>query len=439
MHFLNFLNTYLLGAALPPLLLFSGLYFYRRLGAFPLRRPRATLRCLCGVGGRGKRAQSGGRGGLSALTLALAGTLGVGNITGVAVALRFGGAGAVLWLWVGGALAAILKYAEITLALDARKSAAESRGAIDYIRPALGGGAALLFALLSLLLSLTMGSLLQGNVIAEGIAPVLPLPPLSVGLILAAVTLLLFLGGRRGVERLTLILIPLFTLLYVAVSLAVIFVNITSLPSVLSRILREAFSLRSAGAGLGGAGIARAMRAGIGKGLFSNEAGVGTAPFAHGGAEVTSPVRQGVLGLVEVFVDTLLMCSLTALSVLLVFPELPATSATATVTGAFATVLGDAASPFLALSILFFAYATVACWVSYGQTALSHLCRRPAARWLYAPVFAGALALGSVLPADGVWAVCDAVIAAMAILNITAILKNADRIVTLTRNEGLLK
>ncbi|MBQ2718840.1 MAG: alanine:cation symporter family protein, partial [Clostridia bacterium] len=222
-------------------------------------------------------------------------------------------------------------------------------------------------------------------------------------------------------------------------SLMVIFVNMTSLPSVLSRILREAFSLRSAGAGLGGMGIARAMRAGIGKGLFSNEAGVGTAPFAHGAANVASPARQGVLGLVEVFVDTLLMCSLTALSVLLVFEELPAVSATATVTEAFATVLGGAASPFLALSILFFAYATVACWVSYGQTALSHLCRRPSARYLYALFFVAMLVVGSVLPADGVWAVCDTVIAAMALLNITALLKNADRIVTLTRAEGLLK
>ena len=430
MRFWDFLNTYLLGAALPPLLLLSGLYFYRRLGAFPLRRPRATLRCVRGGGGRGA---------LSALTLALAGTLGVGNITGVAVALRLGGAGAVLWLWVGGIFAAILKYAEITLSLDARQSAAESRGAIDYIQPSLGRGAALLFALLSLLLSLTMGSLLQGNVITEGITPVLPLSPLSVGLILAALTLLLFLGGRRGVERLTLLLIPLFTLLYVGASLMVIFVNMTSLPSVLSRILREAFSLRSAGAGLGGMGIARAMRAGIGKGLFSNEAGVGTAPFAHGAANVASPARQGVLGLVEVFVDTLLMCSLTALSVLLVFEELPAVSATATVTEAFATVLGGAASPFLALSILFFAYATVACWVSYGQTALSHLCRRPSARYLYALFFVAMLVVGSVLPADGVWAVCDTVIAAMALLNITALLKNADRIVTLTRAEGLLK
>ncbi len=430
MRLLEFLNTYLLGAVLPPVLLFAGVYFYIRLRAFPLRHPLRTLKALRGGEGTGSS--------LRALTLALAGTLGVGNITGVAVALRFGGAGAVFWLWVGGLAAAILKYAEITLSLDARQSAAESRGAIDYIRPSLGKGAALLFALLSLALSLTMGSLLQGNVIAEGITPVLPLVPLSVGLILAGVTLLLFLGGRPWVERLVAVLIPLFTLLYAGASLAVIFVNITSLPSVLARILREAFSWKSAGAGLGGIGIARAMRAGIGKGLFSNEAGVGTAPFAHGAAEVASPARQGILGLIEVFVDTLLMCTLTALSVLAVYDPLPNLAPTSLVAGAFRTALGDIAPGFLAVSILFFAYATVACWVSYGQTALSHLCRRPAVRAVYSLVFCGLLALGSILPADGVWALCDAVIAAMALLNIAALLKNAGRIAEVTKEEGLM-
>ncbi len=429
MRLLEFLNTYLLGALLPPFLLLSGLFFYVRLGAFPLRHPRRTLGQLRGGEGRGSS--------LRALTLALAGTLGVGNITGVAVALLFGGAGAVFWLWVGGLAAAILKYAEITLSLDARQSAGESRGAIDYIRPSLGRWAARLFALLSLGLSLTMGSLLQGNVITEGITPVLPLRPLSVGLGLAGVTLLLFLGGRQWVERLTAVLIPLFTLLYVGAALTVVFVNITSLPGVLLRILREAFSLKSAGAGLGGLGIARAMRAGIGKGLFSNEAGVGTAPFAHGAAAVTSPARQGILGLIEVFVDTLLMCTLTALSVLVVFDPLPALSPTALVAAAFQTALGDPAEGFLAVSILFFAYATVACWVSYGQTALVCLSRRPTVRAAYAFVFCALLVLGSLLPADGVWALCDTVIASMALLNITALLRNARRIGELTRRAGL--
>ena len=430
MRFLTFLNTYLLGALLPPLLLFAGIYFYARLRLFPLLHPLRTLKRL--GGGRGSGSS------LRALTLALAGTLGVGNITGVAVALRFGGAGAVFWLWVGGLAAAILKYAEIALSLDARRSATESRGAIDYIRPSLGRGAGGLFALLSLLLSLSMGSLLQGNVITEGITPVLPVLPLSVGLTLAAVTLLLFLGGRPWVERLTVILIPLLTLLYVAAATSVIIVNITSLPSVFARILREAFSFKSVGAGLGGIGIARAMRAGIGKGLFSNEAGVGTAPFAHGAAAVASPARQGVLGLVEVFVDTLLMCSLTALAVLCVFDPIPSLPPTSLVSVAFGTALGGIAPGFLAVAILCFAYATVACWVSYGQTALSHLCRRPLARAVYALVFCALLAVGSLLPADGVWELCDAVIAAMALLNMAALLKNAERIHRVTEEAGLI-
>ena len=427
MRIIAFLNTYLIGTCLPPFLLAAGLFFGIKLSFFPLRHPKRTARAMCGGSPRSS---------LSALSVALAGTLGVGNIAGVGVALSLGGAGAVLWMIVGGLLAALLKYAEIALALDFRKQG-ESRGALDYIAPTLGRGTALLFAVLTLALALSMGSLLQGNVIADAAGGILPLRPLSVGLTLSAVTLLLYLGGRGAIERITSILIPILTCLYTFAALGVIFANITVLKSVIRRILCEAFSLKSVGGGLLGTGLARGMRSGIQKGLFSNEAGAGTAPFAHGAVN-TQPAIQGLYGVLEVLVDTVLMCTLTAVATLSAFETLPSLSGTALVAAAFGTVFGEAAEIIISLAIILFAYATVACWVSYSRTALGHLTGSRTAAALLALLFSASMTIGALIPPDGAWALADLILGSMTLINTVALLKNRRRILTLTRSAGLL-
>ena len=426
MSIIEFLNTYLVGTCLPPFLLAAGLFFGVRLSFFPLRHPIGTVKKM----GNGDLRSS-----LSALSVALAGTLGVGNIAGVGLALSVGGEGAILWMIVGGVAVSLLKYGEIALALDARRG--ESHGALDYIGPTLGRSTALLFAVLSLLLALSMGSLLQGNVIAEAAASVAPLRPLSVGLFLSAVTLLLFLGGRQVIERITAVFIPILTLLYTLAAFIVIFVNITSLPSVASRILHEAFSLRSAGGGLLGIGLARGMRAGIQKGLFSNEAGAGTAPFAHGNAS-TPPAVQGLFGIVEVMTDTVLMCTLTGIAVLSAFPTLPPLSGTALVASAFGTVFGEAAESIVSIAIVLFSYATVACWVSYGRTALGHLTRSRTAAALFALCFSAAMTVGALVPPRGAWALADLILGTMTFINTAALLKSRKRIRAITEEAGLL-
>jgi AGCS family alanine or glycine:cation symporter len=426
MSILEFLNTYLLGTCLPPFLLAAGLFFGVRLSFFPFRHPIRTVKKM----GNGDLRSS-----LSALSVALAGTLGVGNIAGVGLALSVGGAGAILWMIVGGIAVALLKYGEIALALDARRG--ESRGALDYIGPTLGRGTALLFAVLSLFLALSMGSLLQGNVIAEATAAIAPLHPLSVGIFLSAVTLLLFLGGRRVIERITAVSIPILTVLYTLAAFIVIFVNITSLPTVISRILCEAFSLQSAGGGLLGLGFVRGMRAGIQKGLFSNEAGAGTAPFAHGNAS-TPPAIQGIFGIAEVMTDTVLMCTLTGVAILSVFPTLPSLSGTALVAAAFAAVFGEVAEGMVTLAIVLFSYATVACWVSYGLTALGHLTKGRTAAALFALCFSAAMAVGALVPPHGAWALADLILGAMTFINTAALLKSRKRIRAITEEAGLL-
>ena len=419
----------LLSFCLPPFLLSAGIYFLIRLSGFPILRSR---RALCGMLREGDTASR------RALFLSLAGTLGIGNIAGVGVALAVGGEGAVFWLFIGGIVATVLKYAEVALSLDLRPSGQKSRGALDYITPTLGRGPALLFAALTLALSLLMGSVLQGSVIRAAASEVLPIPTLPLALCLFSVTLLLFIGGRHTVEGITAVAIPVLTILYCLVALVIVFVNITSLPSVILRILRGAFSLRSTGGGLLGIGLVRAMRAGIAKGLFSNEAGAGTAPFAHGGATV-HPARQGLYGVLEVAIDTLFMCTLTALAVLSVFDPLPSLSGTALVSAAFASVFGRAAGALVSLSVVLFSYATVACWVSYGQSALSHLSTARALQILYALVFCAALLLGVYLGEGRAFLLCDAVLAAMTFINVTALLKNTTRIRRLSEEYLLLK
>lgn len=426
---IDFLNTYVLGACLPPLLLAAGLFFAVRLSFFPYRHP---LRSLSRMGGEGGLASS-----LSALSVALAGTLGVGNVAGVGVALATGGEGALLWMPIGGLLVSFLKYAEITLALDARGRGG-SRGALDYIGPTLGKGAATLFSLLTVALALTMGSLLQGQVIAEVLSDSLGLFPLSCGLFLSGITLLLFLGGRRAVERISSILIPILTILYTLAALLVVFVNITSLPRVAWRILAGALSPKSAAGGILGAGIARALRVGLGRGLFSNEAGAGTAPFAHGEAAVREPARQGLFGILEVLIDTVFMCTLTGLAVLSALDPLPSLSGTALVSAAFASFFGQAAGSLVSLSVAAFAFATVACWVSYGTTALGFLTSGRWARRLFALLFSFLLTLGATLTAEGVFGLCDLVLGGMTLVNTVALLKNAKRVRTLSEEYGLL-
>ncbi len=430
MSFIHFINTKILGAILGPFLLLLGLFFWFYLGGFPLLHPKRTLKLLFRPP-KGKK-----DGSFRQMTVALAGTLGVGNITGVGVALSVGGPGAILWMWVGALATMLLKYAEIGLTLYQKKE--KNQGAYPYIKRALGKRAATLFLLLCLLCSFFMGSLLQGNVIAETLSESFSFSCEAVGLCLLFSTLLLFLGGRRFIERASSVVIPILSFLYIFFSLIVIFVNITFLPEKLSLILRSAFSLKSAGGGMMGYGFIQAMRAGISKGLFSHEAGAGTAPLAHGEAKAL-PAKQGLFGIAEVGIDTLVICTLTALTVLLSFDSLPPLSGTALVSAAFATLYGRIASPLVSVAIVCFSYATVACWVYYGQVALSLFSERPLYRGLYALLFSLLLPIGALSSPEGAWGMTDALLGVMTLLNGVALFKSRANVRKLTEEAGLTK
>lgn len=412
-------------------LLATSVFFLFRTRLYPYRHPltclRTALRPRAGGHGRGQVSPLGG------MLLALAGTLGVGNIAGVATALWAGGPGAIFWMVISGLLVAVLKYAEILLALRHRRMTPDGPcgGAPYYIsdllsqrgHPMLGRLLAGLFALLCILNALTMGSILQINAAASAMEGAFGLPPLVTGLAAAGLCGLLLCGGATRIAALTEHLVPLMTIGFLILCAAVLILRRERLPDALSAILTGAFTTESMGAGAAGLLVSRAMRVGVMRGLISNEAGCGTAPLAHATAETNSPAAQGILGMVEVVVDTVLLCSLTALTILVSDTGYTAFGAdgAACAHSAFTSVLGDWAGYGFALAMLLFALGSSFCWAHYGRSCVSYLTghrRRSPWQVLFAVAFCGALVCGAVTAPELAWSLADVAIAAMALLNL---------------------
>ena len=415
----------------PVLLLGTGFFYLFRLRGFYLLHP---IRCLgtLRTAGAGK-----GISPMRALSVALAGTLGVGNIVGVAAALYFGGTGAVLWMVIGALVAMVLKYAEVTLALRHRKvkaatspqkaTSVPSGGAFDYMEDCLAahhrrragrmvGG---LFAILCLLNAVTMGGILQVNAVAGAMEAGFDLPPLVTGIALAVLCFLVSRGGARRIAALTGKLVPIMTAGFLILCLLVILLRRERVGEALVAVWQDAWSWESAAAGGGGFLFSRAIHYGIMRGLVSNEAGCGTAPMAHVTAENDRPAAQGVFGLVEVFVDTVLLCTVTALAILVSDsgPDAFGADSVRTARAAFSSVLGEGAGTFFSLSILCFGAATVLCWAHYGRSALAYLTGgRGEGMFLF--LFSVSLVPGALFAPGLAWSLADGALGVMTIINL---------------------
>lgn len=398
-----------------PLLLFSsGLFFWLYLRGVPFRSSQ-------------KRKKGEGAASLRALSVALAGTLGIGNIAGVALAMLAGGEGALFWMWVSALFAMILKYAEITLACRYRTKDGQG-GAMYYMRNGFGGpigvATGALFALLCLALSLWMGGLLQAEAVISCAQEVIGGSPYVYGLCLALLAALVIFGGVRSISAATVRLVPLMSALYIGMCLGVIFVNRASLGDVFQRILDGAFTPFAAGGGIGGFLFSSALRNGFSTGLLSNEAGCGTAPMAH----VTSgmavdPVRQGRMGMIEVAVDTLFICTLSGIAILCAFPVLPTGSDAIELTlHTFTSVYGQSAGYLLAASIFCFAYATIICWGYYGESCVRYFSSSKIAVFVFRAFYCVAVFGGCLFTAGTVFSLADRLLGAMTLLNTFALL-----------------
>lgn len=401
-----------------PLILFlCALFLLIYLKGVPFRGFFSLLAAL-------KKEKRGERSPFQAVTLALAGTLGVGNMVGVAAALKEGGAGVLFWMWLSCLAAMVVKYAEIVLSIRKKRQFPAGSGATCYM-PRWAGGC---FCALCLLCSLSVGCALQTGAFADALSSGVKSNLRSALALLSGILLCLPLSTalfQKGtsIPRLTLWLVPLMSLLYVLLCIGVLLSNAGSLLPALKAILTSPFSLKSAALG-GSATLFTALRLGVVRGILSNEAGCGTAPFAYSDAPEKSARAQGTLGMVEVAFDTLFLCTLTGLTLLVCPKSLEAPTAIDTLLTAFSSVFGRAAKPLLTLSLYFFALATLLCWSYYGQKCLSNLFPKKKTALLFYPLFCLAVLLSPLLKEETVLAIADPTVTLMTLLNLLFLFKN---------------
>ncbi|MBE6596107.1 MAG: sodium:alanine symporter family protein [Ruminococcaceae bacterium] len=423
---LEFINKNLLGVAVPVLLMAVGIYYTVLLGAFHILKPKKVLSVLF------KRNSSEGTSPFQAVTLALAGTLGVGNIVGVSAAIALGGFGSIFWMWISALCAMILKYAEILLAVKHRRfdSDGQPHGSAmhyitDYFRSIslkrIGTFIASVFAVLCVVNSLTMGSMIQSNAVSDALEGVFHISPILCGALLCLVTALVTSRGVRGISRLTEILVPTMALGYIIISVYILFVKREKLIPSFKLIFDDAFNSGAALGGIGGFLSSRALRFGTMRGVISNEAGCGTAPTAHAASNTKSAVEQGFWGIFEVFADTILLCTMTALVVIVSYDSLKLKGSWIMLTiDAYSAVLGGFAGVFLALSVLAFGFATILCWAHYGMESVEYLSGRKSAitKRCFILVYCLSTLIGSIAASESVWQIADLAIGAMTLINL---------------------
>ena len=373
----------------------------------------------------------------SSLCLALAGTLGVGNISGVTAAIMAGGAGTIFWIWVCAAVSSVLKFAETVLALYFRQkdsSGSFHGGAHMYIKNGLNAPkTAVFFCVMCIITSFTMGSITQTKAAADGVFLSVKIPPVICGAIFFFTVLYLCFGGEKKISSFTLKIVPPLCLAYVILSVAVIFIFRHNIPYIISVIFSEAFTFRAGTFGILGFFCTPAMRYGLTRGIMSNEAGCGTAPIAHAKADTDSPVRQGFFGIAEVICDTLILCTLTAFVVLLSNTPLSGSS-TEVAINSFASALGEPIKIFLGISIFLFALGSVAGWAFYGEESAKALGFGKKSLVIYGVLFAFSAFAGCIMPENTVWELADLSIAVMATVNTVAVLLLSPTVIKLTKD-----
>lgn len=433
----NVLHQLAWGPGTIGLLALSGVVFSVATGFFQLRGARRWISATLGAAFKSREKRGATTGFQSACT-ALAATLGTGNIAGVATALVAGGPGAVFWMWVSALLGTMTAYTENVLAALYRGTDGKGHpvgGAMFYIEKGLHSRPlAAAFSFFCLLGSLGMGNMAQANSIAEGLRDALHVPPLVTGLVVAAVIGATIAGGIGRVGRVTEKIVPFMALAYTGGAVLIVALNVQRLPEVFALILREAFSLRAGLGGAAGYGLARALTVGVARGVSSNEAGLGSSVMANSAAGCT-PVEQGMWGIMEVAVDTLFMCTLTALAILCsgaydfaayseaqsrgVLELMP--NGAALTADAFRAAFGPQGGVFLALSLTLFAFSTLLGWSCYGAQAAEYLWGPRAAR-IYKVIFVAVIVLGCVTRLELVWQISDTFNGFMALPNLAAVL-----------------
>ncbi len=439
--FLDYLNTlikayndYVGGYLILALLLPTGIYFSIKLRFLQITGFKHAIDLV-----RGKYTKKEDTGDVShfkALTTALSGTVGTGNIVGVALAIYYGGPGAVFWLWVTGFLGMMLKMVECTLAQKYRKINADgtvSGGPMYYIenglKEKLGKYAhylALIFAGATALCTLGTGNMAQANSISDVLSTSYSVPVWLTGAIVASLVFIIIVGGLRRIANVTSRLVPFMAVVYFLAAIIVILAHWKDIPATFALIFKSAFTGAAATGGFVGSTIMMTMIWGIRRGLFSNEAGQGSAPMAHAAAKTQHPMREGYVASLEPFIDTIVICSLTALVVLVTGAWTTGIPGVGMTVYAFEEGLGKIGIGFVArhvvaLGLFLFAFSTIIGWSYYGSRAVQFLWGD---RWIkpYYALFTIFTFLGSIWGLELVWNFVDMVITFMTIPNLISLI-----------------
>ena len=391
------------------------------------------------------------------LCTALAATVGTGNIVGVAGAIATGGPGAVFWMWIIAFFGMMTNYSENVLGILYRRKGTSGEwhgGAMYYLRDGLGAkknckqiGAILawLFSLFCLLASFGIGNMSQVNSMVSNINGAFGIPKIAVGIFLVVAVGVVIIGGLKRVARITEKLVPFMVVLYFVGAIVIIIMNIGQIPTIFGAIFKGAFSLHAVAGGGFGAGIALAMKMGFKRGVFSNEAGLGSSVMVHSSSNVKEPVRQGMWGIFEVFADTIIVCTLTAIVLLgsgaidLATGEANAAiidqigGSSNLMSYSFGQVFGPVGRAFIAIAILLFAYSTVLGWSHYGTTACRYLFGEKAVL-PYRLIFVVIVFLGSIMTAQLAWDISDTFNGLMMIPNLIGVLVLSPLVAKTTKN-----
>ena len=419
---LDFCNKFIFGPSLPIIIFCAGGYLLFKYGSFIFTKPKSIARVLT------RKNEKSGISPFKTAMLALASTLGVGNIVGVSTAIFSGGPGAVFWLTLSAVMAMPLKYGEVVLAMKYRtKKGDEYRGgAMYYMRDCLKNKTlSFVFAFLCIVNAFTVGNVVQINAVTESFESFFSVKPIYIGFILSVVIFLSICKGTKRISEITSKVIPLSTLVYVLLSAYILLINTDRLYDIAKLIISEAFNVKAALGGVGGYSIIRALRYGVARGIMSNEAGSGTSPIAHAKSNLKSPAEQGFWGIFEVFADTVVMCNLTAFVVLLSYGDgvvRKGLSGMALVLYSYTKYAGNFAGYIIVISVLLFAYATVVCQGFYGRECTYYLTEKKRNINLYTMLFCALVIYGSVVSSDLLWSFTDFNISLMTVINTSCIL-----------------
>jgi len=420
---LNQISSYIWGPVMLALLLGIGVYLTLGLKCFTFRRVFFAISVLW----QGRHSDKAGDiTPFQALMTALSATIGTGNIAGVATAIALGGPGAVFWMWLTALFGMATKYAEALLAVQYREKNQQGQhigGPMYYIKNGLKGKwnwLAAAFAFFGAVAAFGIGNMVQANSVADAIETLFHVPTLYTAIALTLLSAVVILGGIRRIAEVAASLVPIMAISYIACALWVIFSHFQEIPDALSLIIQSAFSETAAVGGFTGAAVWAAVRYGVARGIFSNEAGLGSAPIAHAAAKTNNPVQQGMIAMLGTFIDTIIVCTMTALVIILSGAWSSGENGAALSTLAFESSLPGIGSYVVVLGLVVFAFTTILGWSYYGERCAEYLFGSKVI-WPYRLLWLMAIPVGAMSKLTLVWLAADILNGMMAIPNLIAL------------------